>query len=425
MRKGNSSFVLGVVAFWTAAAAPAVAQSFTFTECIPPGVVDVHQSAVAWRDFDNDGDQDFVLAGRAEPDAGSAATRGYRNHRGAGFVDIQADVVDVGEYRPALGWGDYDNDGDLDLALAGTDPQNNDVCVIYRNDGSGGFQDVDADLTPIRACTLAWGDYDSDGDLDLLAAGDAGAHDARTIIYRNDGDDTFTEVGAGLVGLFYSSVAWGDYDNDGDLDLAAVGYDSDETPRSIIYRNDGGTFLDIDAGLTGVAGGSVAWSDYDNDGDLDLALAGLKTPDTQDNISKVYMNDDGTFVDIEAVLAPAGHGSSIAWGDCDQDGDPDLAICGAVDADTAQSTIYKNDQGVFTPIAAGLVGVKSCALAWADYDIDGDLELMLTGQTDAGAPLTRIYRNELKIGFWADLDNDGDVDLYDFAIMQLTGPLGP
>src|ERR1043165_428242 len=84
---------------------------------------------------------------------------------------------------------------------------------------------------------------------------------------------TFTELDIGLPGIFLGPTAWGDYDNDGDLDLAITGTTGMYISR--VYRNNGdGTFTDIKAGLAGVAGGGIAWGDYDNDGNLDLAVAG-------------------------------------------------------------------------------------------------------------------------------------------------------
>src|SRR5438552_3524534 len=88
---------------------------------------------------------------------------------------------------------------------------------------------------------------------------------------------SFTDIGPGLLGVWGSSVAWGDYDNDGDLDILLTGTDAGNTPISKLYRNSGGansTFSDVGAGLTGVTASSVAWGDYDNDGDLDILLAG-------------------------------------------------------------------------------------------------------------------------------------------------------
>jgi hypothetical protein len=110
------------------------------------------------------------------------------------------------------------------------------------------------------AC-VAVGDYDGDGDLDVLVAG-SGSHDsAFTTIYKNTGG-TFTDSGIVLLGLSRGSAAWGDYDNDGDFDLMIIGYDPvAQVHRSILYRNDAGTFVDSGATFHNLILGAVSWVD--------------------------------------------------------------------------------------------------------------------------------------------------------------------
>jgi uncharacterized repeat protein (TIGR01451 family) len=110
-------------------------------------------------------------------------------------------------------------------------------------------------------------------------------------VYRNDGGGSFSDISAGLPGVDDSAVAWGDYDNDGDLDILLTGRDSSNSPLSRIYRNDGGgSFSDISAGLPGVDNSAVTWGDYDNDGDLDILLTGAVNFRT--TLSRVYRNED-------------------------------------------------------------------------------------------------------------------------------------
>ncbi len=114
---------------------------------------------------------------------------------------------------------------------------------MYRNDGAGVFTDVDAGLTGVAWGSVAWGDYDRDGDLDiLLAGGERYDYQGQAIrfvtkLYRND-NGVFTHVGANLPGIFEGKAAWGDYDNDGDLDVLLAGYDGD-MGLSKVLRNDG------------------------------------------------------------------------------------------------------------------------------------------------------------------------------------------
>ncbi|MFH1260123.1 MAG: FG-GAP-like repeat-containing protein [Elusimicrobiota bacterium] len=359
---------------------------------VQPGVPGVIQGSLSWGDYDNDGDLDLALAGSDGP--ATSISKIYRNDGGS-FIDINAGLTAV--KACSLSWGDYDNDGDLDLALAGTTDTGS-VSKIYRNDG-GSFVDINAGLLGVEYCSLGWGDYDNDGDLDLALAGvvvvGAEAVDIVSKIYRNE-QGNFVDVNAGLTPVGLGSLAWGDYDNDGDLDLALSGLnilrDGTSAELSKIYRNDGGSFVDTNAGLTGVAQCSLAWADYDNDGDLDLVVAGREKQSTISMSSRIYRNDSGTFKDINAGLIGVMVGG-VAWGDYDNDGDLDLAISGIGMTSTSTvknvSIIYNNSGGYFTDLQAGLSGRSYSILSWVDYDNDGDLDLALNG---SGLAMS-LYRN--------------------------------
>src|ERR1035441_203013 len=115
----------------------------------------------------------------------------------------------------------------------------------------------------------AWGDFDGDGRLDLLITGaiDQGLTTGIAQVWRNLGNNTFSNINAGLPGVWDSAVAWGDFDNDGYLDILLAGLDNTGNPITQVWRNQGnGTFVNINAGLPGLAGGAVAWCDVNNDG---------------------------------------------------------------------------------------------------------------------------------------------------------------
>jgi hypothetical protein len=341
------------------------------------------------------------------------------DRRVAGFIDTGAVLSDV--YASDADWGDYDGDGDLDILLMGYTGSTR-VSTVYRNDGPAGFTDIGAGFTAVSYGDADWGDYDNDGDLDALLTGwtDTGKG---AQIYRNDGTSGFYDIDAGLTTVANGSVAWGDYDNDGDLDILLTG-DAHIGAVSIVYRNDGVSgFTDIGAALTGVAYSAAEWGDYDNDGDLDIVLSGLSSGGT---VSKVYRNDGGgSFAEISAGLL-AVEGSCAAWGDYDNDGDLDILLGGWTGEDCV-SRLYRNDGGgAFTDTIAGLPDMCSASVAWGDVDNDGDLDILQTGHGADGRAST-VYRNDWGTAFvdigagltglslgsaaWGDVEGDGDLDI--------------
>gem|GEM_PF-1039093 len=354
-----------------------ITPDFTEISTLLEGVVN---SSVKFGDYDSDGDLDILLTGM---DASNLSiTKIYRNDSGS-FTDISASLTGVNS--GSAEWGDYDNDGDLDILLTGIDGSFVSVAKIYRND-AGSFTDIAASLEGIHWGTAVWGDYDNDGDLDILLTGADTAGVSK--VYRND-KGNFTDINAPLDQVYSSSAAWGDYDNDGDLDILLAGYNSSNQRISKVYRNNSGTFSDINAALEGVFMGSVAWGDYDNDGDLDILLTGSAS---YGRISKIYQNNYGVFSDISAPFAGV-YCSTSTWGDYDNDGDLDILLTGMNGAGERISKLYRNDAGDFTDISTSLFGVYCSSAAWGDYDNDGDLDILLTGEGNYNIKISKIYLN--------------------------------
>ena len=283
-------------------------------------------------DFDNDGYLDIFVS--------TWDTRGqirfFRNNRDGTFTEHTAEAGLLGLYGGLnMVQADYDNDGDVDLLVlrgawlraAGRHPNS-----LLRNDGEGTFTDVtfDAGLGEVHypSPTAAWGDYDNDGDLDLYVDNETSrALVAPSQLFRNNGDGTFTDVAeaAAVMNYRYAKAAvWGDYDGDGLQDLYVSNYGGSNR----LYRNTGRGFFIDEAQRLGVAGptGSFpAWFwDVDNDGLLDLyvsaytlgiehlAASALGRPAATE-ASRLYRNRDGRG--FSNVTAPAsGPSSSTSQG---------------------------------------------------------------------------------------------------------------
>ncbi|MDW3210626.1 MAG: FG-GAP-like repeat-containing protein [Reichenbachiella sp.] len=339
-------------------------------------------------------------------------------------------------------WGDFDNDGDLDLAVVGS--HGGKFAKIYRNN-NGTLEDIEAELQGISGYGNAmWGDFDGDLDLDLVITGSTSVGvfpDQQDIniayVYRND-NGVFVNQEANLTGVA-GWAQWNDYDGDGDLDLAVVGTPTDVAADGTdildIYNNDDGTFTSIDVPNLFVrkwTGASIDWGDYDNDGDNDLfvSVTGEVNKDPLQWKSVVLSNNEGSFTAVDLFI-PGVFSGHVKWADYDVDGDLDLAMMGINYQDEDFTTVFNNNDGIFTDIGFDF-GNNSpdtkCAwgfLDWEDYDTDGYPDLLVSGKQHTGTFITKVLRNEegvfsdmhmplpgtLGYAIWGDYDDDFDLDV--------------
>lgn len=297
---------------------------------INAGLTGITRGSVCWGDYDNDGDLDILMTG------GNAEGRSliYRNDDGV-FTSLQLEMEYFGEFSFAS-WADYDNDGDLDVFVTG-----NWSSKLYINEGADIFSDSELAFVMLSSGKSNWGDIDGDGDLDLFLTGDTGGG-MKLYLYINE-HDSFTETELTGMGLSAGSVEPGDYDSDGDLDILIMGFNDNVEPAANIYRNDGNLiFTNIYTGLSPVAMGRAAWGDMDNDGDLDVAFTG-KLAGCGVIVSEIFENEgNDIFNSINSGITDSEY-SYLAWGDYDNDTDLDLLLCGDIYNGGAFAKIYRND----------------------------------------------------------------------------------
>ncbi|MCP4540838.1 MAG: DUF11 domain-containing protein [Chloroflexi bacterium] len=400
--------------------------------------------SVAWGDWDGDGDPDLAVGNNNQPN------RVYRNDGGTltlAWTSAESDGT------ISVAWGDWDGDGVPDLAVGNFWDFNR----VYRNDG-GTLTMAWTSAERDRTKSVAWGDWDGDGDPDL-----AGGNDHPNCVYRNDGG-ALTMAWRSTARDNTRSVAWGDTDSDGDLDLAAGNwgqpvrvyrrdldiFDPEWSTMTLAWSAPSGnnthdlawTDWDSDSDLDLAVGNNgvnqlyenvssseisltlvwsspenedtraLAWGDWDGDGDLDLAAGNYDQP------NRLYHNAGGTLTTAWSSLE-SDQTQNLAWGDYDDDSDPDLAVGN----DGQPNRVYRNDGNDFTLVWSSAETDNTDSIAWADYDGDGDLD-MLAGndgqpnwgyRNDGGDTFVRAWNlsewdNTHSIE-WGDWDSDGDLDV--------------
>jgi hypothetical protein len=372
-------------------------------------------------------------------------------------VDVNNPVTaDPGHANPhyfGAAWADYDQDGDIDLFV--------DINSFYRNDGAGQFTKITGSglgagqiaSAAFSMCGWSWGDYDRDGDPDAFIAGE------RSFLYRNEGNDTFSQITTGDIGDGFGNrgwtCAWGDYDNDGNLDLVIV-HPAGFVPGgpalpNQMFHGDGApdhTFTELFEGpiVTGLDSYTVGtWADFEGDGDLDFSIGAGPASAVQqpDFLYRNLLVESGS-ADFERITeAPIAtdnqDGQVWNWIDYDNDGDLDAYVTnwgGAVGG--LRNRLYRQEpNGSFTGITGQPITDEvsaSLASVWEDFDNDGDLDCYVSNdgarrdflyENQGGGVFTSVTTTPITVATTprrgacaGDYDNDGDVDLF------VNGPAG-
>ncbi|MDH3734230.1 MAG: VCBS repeat-containing protein, partial [Gemmatimonadota bacterium] len=348
---------------------------------------------VAWADFDDDGAPDLAVG-----NAGGQWNALYLNDSGQ-FTKLTdtglsewAEFAAAGGASQGVSWVDYDGDGDVDLHVANRDDQPG---FLFENEGTGFRRVPSSPLIDAAGTSMAcWADVDRDGWLDVFVTGYGGSPNR----FFTGRDGVFTErvphplhFGAGAA----RACAWGDPNDDGLPDLY-VG--NARQPNQLFWNHGDLAFEeDRDAGhLVEHVGYSygLSWADYDEDGDQDLFVANFDTRNV------IYRNDgagvlrpvaDGSVVEEEGG-ASKGH----AWGDYDLDGDVDLFVANGTYGPDMRNFVYLNEgDGRFVRDLGSVAAVHadtSAGAAWADFDLDGDLDVYVANWGSLDEP-NRLYRN--------------------------------
>jgi hypothetical protein len=376
-------------------------QTFTKIDTSLVCTIGGYSQSGSWGDFNNDGYPDLFIANGGRT-AASNKNFLFLNNGNWNFESItEGDMVNfTSTYGSGGGsWGDYDDDGDLDIFVSFFSNQNN---HLYRNDGNGTFTRI-TEGTVVNdggdSAGPSWVDYDNDGDLDLFVINDI---NQKNFLYRNDGNGSFTKITEGAIvndiAQNHLAASWADFDNDRDMDVFVANNVHDR-----LYVNNGnGTFSSLTTGDI-VNDGKFSlfgsWGDYDNDGNLDLFVS------TYFSTNDFLYNGSGdtTFQKITSgpiVENPTGVCNGV-WSDLDNDGDLDLFVSSWLE----NNRYYRNDgNGNFTQVTSGdFVNEKGGGVSIADIDRDGFLDIFIA-RGAVGAPYdNRIYANDGNNNSWLSI----------------------
>lgn len=357
-------------------------------------------------DVNNDDYQDILITNGK---TGGQNNFLYLNNGNGTFSLTTGPIVNDGTPTDGASCADFDNDGWMDACAVNWYNVDN---LLYRNSG-GTMVKIDTGVVPNHAGyseAAAWGDYNQDGLVDLYVTNSAGTN--RNYLYKNLGMGGFQKInGIAPVndGFPSRSTNWIDYDLDGDQDLFVA---NENGQANNLYRNDGGgafTSLNATPPVSGNRNSmSSSWADYDNDGDFDLFVANYM------EANRLYKGNGigGFSTAANPFGADIGCSWSSSFADYDNDGDLDLFVTNGHCANNLSNYLYENNgNGTFTrnttePMATDQGGSYGCA--WGDYDNDGFMDLVVAnwqGETQANS----LYHNNGNANHWMELKLEGTV----------------
>jgi hypothetical protein len=391
--------------FFFALCAPLIASAQTFTDVTPGNIPALESGDIAWADYNNDGYLDFAIIGVSQNDSYSGIYTGS----GTGTFELLANHNLPKMKSGDISWGDFDNDGDLDLAIIGGINVTPWASTIIMRNNITSF-DQHFRTNGADGASLTWFDYDNDRDLDLYQVGAGSDNFNRNSVFINTDGQFSNEKVFNIKGypeeltVQATSCIATDFDRDGDQDLFSSGeyYHGVWNEASLLVNNG---IVDIENTAKyrfsyhdiATRHGSINQADFNKDGLMDYFLTGnnssISSKDTPFS-QLLFGTGDGNFSRRGSLLDV--YLSSSDVGDVDNDGDLDIIVSGQSAQGPATKIFLNNGAGYFTDAGiSNLVGLSMSSVSLADYDNDGDLDILMIGRDQAKTKTAKLYRNDL------------------------------
>jgi gliding motility-associated-like protein len=336
-------------------------------------------------------------------------------------------------------WADFNNDGSLDLFISGLNNGGTLQTAVYINTGGGTFNNT-ISLTALADIAFDFGDYNNDGYIDIITSGIKSGGQKQTIVYQNNGGIAFLPQSFSLAQLSKGGILWKDLDNDSDLDILITGLDDQNDEKIFLYK-----FADADyhlrsTDLPPVSNGQLKYFDAQLDGSPEVIITGLNASGTA--VTLIYsVGTDFNFQLYSNTLEGSAF-NSIASGDLNGDAYQDIVITGLMEEGLEKKTrpLQNNTLNNFTSVnSSGLTNLSASSVDIGDLNNDGAADIVLTGlednpdpNPDPGDPLEfkrfkyfrnngsftfsdvshtmkNIYNGDAALG---DYDNDSDLDIF-------------
>lgn len=307
--------------------------------------------------------------------------------------------------------------------LAGT---NNTIRTVFHQQRSfNSFVSKATALPDIALGGMDVGDINNDGREDVVITGASNGGKLQSGVYFQQANGTFSRSQLVVPALTDGSVQLGDYDKDGDLDVLITGLDCDNHLKTLVLRNDKDKLTDIQANLPGVRFGKAIWADFSNNGKLDIVITGKSA---EGLITRLFIQKNDQFSGSRAHFTPLYHSDAVS-ADFNGDGYADLMIAGQNKDGNPVTRYYINNKNhqFAEGNRGGIRQLMNASLDAGDFDGDGFVDVVITGES-LERPYTIVLKNISGKGFkdvmaglpglsngtarWGDFDNDGDLDLY-------------
>lgn len=385
-------------------------QNFTLNQ--NSGILPIQYSSVSFADINQDGFLDLFTVGTHPA---TPVARMYKNDGTGNFV-MHDQSTFIKKREGSCAFGDVNRDGFLDLIVSGSSETGVET-KLYLNNAQGNFTlSPSSNFIATMYGDIVMGDFDRDGDVDVICSGMNNSNTFILAFYRNDGTGVFTrdmESGLEQYGMYYSALKTADINNDGYLDLVTCGKTSlAATSKGIrcFLNNANGTFSLANTPNITPLSGKIALADVNNDGNIDLLIAGNgdSTGGNPANGFKMelYHNNGQANFTLAGNMPFIGIGDklSMEFGDVNNDGYPDILCMGRKYSETTagnneqQAFLYMNNgaSGGFTSISdLPFTSHSNGTITFADVDNDNDLDVLITGINTGTTSAAKLYMNGL------------------------------